>query len=109
MVGAQRSAEPRVTPRLADPPLALACLTTLLPPPLQPARHRRRVATLVDQSIIYMLVIGRHHRGREALLEYLATALPRQVSDLGGPPHNFAYTRGSQTRNPRAHPLRHRT
>src|SRR5713101_1006414 len=108
MVGAQRSAEPRVTPRLADPPLALACLTTLRPPPLQPARHRRRVATLVDQSIIYMLVIGRHHRGREALLEYLATALPRQFSDLGDRPHKVVYSRGYQARNTRAQHLRHR-
>src|SRR5712692_3835700 len=107
MPGAQRSAERRGTPRLADPPLALACLTTLLPPPLQPARHHR-VAAFVDHSIIHALVIGRHHRGREALLEYLAAALPRQFSDLGGRPDEVVYSRRDQARNARAQHLRHR-
>src|SRR5216684_3975128 len=105
MVGAQRSAEPRGTPRLADPSLALACLTTLRPPPLQPARPRRRVAAFVDQSIIDAFVIGRHHLGRETLLEYLAAGLPRQFSDLGGRPHKVVYSRRYQARNARAQHL----
>src|SRR5713101_6267669 len=99
MPGAQRSAGRRGTPRLADPPLALACLTTLLSPPLQPARHHR-VAAFVDHSIIHALVIGRHHRGREALLEYLAAALPRQFSDLGDRSHEVVYPRRYQARTP---------
>src|SRR5260370_32084380 len=107
MPGAQRSAERRGTPRLADPPLALACLTTLLPPPLPPARHHR-VAAFVDHSIIPALVIRRHHRGREALLVYLAAALPRQISDLGGRPDAVVYSPPDQARNARAHHLRHR-
>src|SRR5229473_4033038 len=94
-------------------PVVSICRTTcackaLRPPPLQPARHRRRVATLVDQSIIYALVLGRHHHGREALLEYLAAALPRQFSDLGDRPHEVVYSRRYQARNARAQHLRHR-
>src|ERR1700736_1549724 len=98
MPGAPRSAEWRGTPRRPDPPLALACLTTLLPPPLQPARHHRGAA-FVDHSIIPALVIGRHHRGREALPEYLAAPLPRQFSDLGGRPDEVVYSRRYQARS----------